>query len=73
MKRLIQYAGMRSRRTKFLEAPRAELHAGQLASLYGGELNLDTNKISPTGGLTEKYGKQMQGLQNGVKIVPQEA
>src|ERR1700722_15306333 len=36
--------------------------AGDVKEIYysnGGELNLDTNKITPTGGLTEKYGKQM--------------
>src|SRR5450631_440951 len=36
--------------------------AGDVKEIYysnGGEMNLDTNKISPTGGLTERYAKQM--------------
>jgi hypothetical protein len=36
--------------------------SGDVKEIYysnGGEMNLDTNKISPTGGLTEKYAKQM--------------
>ena len=39
--------------------------AGDVKEIYysnGGELNLETNKISPTGGLTEKYAKAM-GMQ----------
>jgi len=35
---------------------------GETKEIYysnGGELNLDTNKISPTGGLTEKYASAM--------------
>lgn len=41
--------------------------AGGVKEIYysnGGELNLDTNKVTPTGGLTEQYAKSMKMKSN---------